>query len=123
MVTGCPVNDDIAESLLNLEQSGKDAMKSFEDRPTTKSPAELFFDPLKRSKFKSWNDSVKKATIKKSTKLQEVVFQRDILGILAASSYKDKSVIDIDASLCYPLALVSISLSSTDGKIRKTVLP
>ena len=121
LVSGCPVNDDIAESLLNLEKSGKDAMKSFEERLTTETPAKLFFDRLKRNKFKSWNDAVKKATIKKNGKLQELVFQRDILGILAASSYKEKSAVDIDAALCYPLAPVSMPLSSTDGTIRKTV--
>eukprot|EP00794_Sanderia_malayensis_P013273 gene13273-14641_t len=122
LVSGCPVSEEITESLLNLEKSRKDAMKSFEERLTSESPCELFFDPLRRNKYKSWNDAIKKAKIQKNGKLHELVFQRDILGILAASSCKENSGVDIDATLCYPLAPISMPLSSTDGTIRKTKL-
>ena len=49
------------------------------------------------------------------------MFQRDILGILVAHSYQYNSGIDIDSVLCYPLAPVSVPLSTPDGSIRKSV--
>ena len=81
----------------------------------------MFFSTLKRNKFKSWKDTSKKLVAKKDGKAKELVFQRDILGILVAHSYQYKSGIDIDVVLPYPLALVSVSLSTPDGAICKTV--
>ena len=52
---------------------------------------------------------------------QELAFQRDILGILVAHSCQYKSGIDIDVLLQYPLAPVSVPLSTPDGAICKTV--
>ena len=54
-------------------------------------------------------------------KAKELAFQRDILGILVAHSCQYKSRIDIDVVLQYPLAPVSVPLSTPDGAIRKTV--
>ena len=53
--------------------------------------------------------------------MKELTFQKDILGILVAHSYQYNSGIDIDPVLCYPLAPVSVPLSTPDGSIRKTV--
>ena len=50
-----------------------------------------------------------------------MAFQRDILGILVARSYQYNSSIYIDAVLCYPLAPVSIPLSTPDGSMKKMV--
>ncbi len=121
LVSGCPVQDEICESLLSLEEDGIDLMKSFENRLTTDPPTEAFFDPIKRKKWKSWKDTAKKIVVKKDRKEKELAFQRDILGILVARSYQYNSGIDIDAVLCYPLAPVSVPLSTPDGSMRKTV--
>ena len=45
----------------------------------------------------------------------------DILGILVPHSYQYNLGIDIDSVICYPLAPVSVPLSTPDGSIRKTV--
>ena len=45
----------------------------------------------------------------------------DILGILVAHPYQYNSSIDTDSVLCYQLTPVSVSLSTPDGSIRKTV--
>ena len=65
LVSGCPEDDEISESLLSLQNDGIQAMKSFETRLTTKEPAEMFFGTLKRNKFKSWKDTSKKFVAKK----------------------------------------------------------
>ena len=62
-----------------------------------------------------------KLVAKKDGKAKELAFQRDILGILVAHSCQYKSGIDIDVVLQYPLAPVSVPLSTPDGAIRKTV--
>ena len=62
-----------------------------------------------------------KIVIKKDGKVKELTFQRDILGSLVAHSYQYNSGIDTDSVLCYPLAPVSVPLSTPDGSIRKTV--
>ena len=54
LVSGCPFDDVVSDSLLALREDGIQAMNSFEARFTTKVPAELFFSPLKRNKIKSW---------------------------------------------------------------------
>ena len=96
-------------------------MESFETRLTTKEPTEMFFSTLKRNKFKSWKHTSKKLVAKKDGKAKELTFQRDILGILVAHSCQYKSGIDIDVVLQYPLATVSVPLSTPNGAIRKTV--
>ena len=121
LVSGRPVNDAICDSLLGLEKDGIRLMESFEERLTTDPTKATFFSPLKRNKYKSWKDSAKKIVIKKDGKVKELTFQRDILGILVAHSYQYNSGIDIDSVLCYPLAPVSVPLSTPDGSIRKTV--
>ena len=96
-------------------------MESFEERLTTDRTTATFFSPLKRNKYKSWKDSAKKIVVKKDRKVKELTFQRDILGILVAHSYQYNWGIDIDSVLRYPLAPVSVPLSTLDGSIRKTV--
>ena len=54
-------------------------------------------------------------------KTKELTFQRDILGLLVAYSNKHESGVDIKSALSFPLAPVSIPLSTADGAIRKTV--
>ncbi len=49
--------------------------------------------------------------------MQRVMFQRDIIGKLVALSHKHSAAIDVDSCLVYPLAPVSLSLSTPDRAI------
>ena len=53
--------------------------------------------------------------------MKQLTFQRNILGILVAHSYQYNSGTDINSVLCYPLAPVSVPLSTPDRSIQKTV--
>ena len=117
LVSGRPVDDAICDSLLGLEKDGIELMESFEEHLTTDPSRVTFFSHLKQNKYKSWKVSAKKIVIKKDGKVKELTFQRDILGILVAHSYQYNSGIDIDSVLCYPLAPVSVPLSTPDGSI------
>jgi hypothetical protein len=66
LVSGCPVDDAISESLLSLQDDCIQAMKSFE----------MFFGTLKRNKFKSWKDTSRKVVAKKGGKARVSVPKR-----------------------------------------------
>ena len=57
--------------------------------------------------------------IAKGGKEKKISMQRDILGKLVSISSTNKSVIDIEGALSYPLAPISMPLSNSDGIIRK----
>ena len=100
-------------------------MSEFQERISTTSesrPAEReFFSPNKKGKLSTFTNSAVKAKLKSETKTKELTFQRDILGMLVAFSSKHEAGIDLEKMLCFPLAPVSIPLSTPDGAIRKTV--
>ena len=63
----------------------------------------------------------KKVKVAAKDKSKGIVVHRDILGLLAAkSSHQQNAAINIDQSLCYPLALVPLSMRTSDGARRKT---
>ena len=82
---------------------------------------ENFFDPIRKCKPKTFTDSSRKSKVNIGSKCKEVMFQRDILGKLVALSHQQKTAVDLDSCLIYPLAPVSLPLSTPDGAIRKTV--
>ena len=53
-------------------------------------------------------------------KTKDVVVQRDILGLLAGKSCKEKMPINMNEALKYPLAPVPLSLATADGSRRST---
>ena len=61
-----------------------------------------------------------KTKVKVSGKSKDISIQRDILGLIVAASNKEKSAVDIEKALTYPLAPVSLPLASADGARRKT---
>ena len=120
LVSGCPVKESVISSLLNIEAKGTELMCEFEKRITADTPPAKFFDPIKREPLKTFKDSALKVKIKSKAKKKELVFQRDVLGMLVAYSNKHEAGIDLQNVLSFPLAPVSIPLSTLDGAIRKT---
>ena len=80
LASGRPVDDAICDSLLGLEKDGFGLMESSEERLTTDPNTVTFFIPLKRNKYKSWEDSAKKIVLKK-----DLTFQRDTLEIFGST--------------------------------------
>eukprot|EP00794_Sanderia_malayensis_P020967 gene20967-biopygen15473 len=121
LVSGCPVKQNISNCLLNIEERGTELMKEFERRLTTDAPAVKFFDLIKKEPLKTLKETAVKAKVKINGKVKVLAFQRDVLGILVSYSNKHEAGIDLENVFCYPLAPVSIPLSTADGSIRKTV--
>ena len=86
-----------------------------------KAPDQMFFSPIKKEPLKAFKDSCVKSKTKSDGMTKELTFQRDVLGMLVAYSNKHETGIDLERVLSYPLAPVSIPLSTPDGAIRKTV--
>ena len=104
IVSGCPTNDEISKSLLNLEKQGEEMMSEFIARFTANEqsesgPKEKFFSPIKKSKIKTFQDSAVKITVQKGNKCKEIAFQRDVLGMLVAHSNKENAGIFQQQSL------------------------
>ena len=124
LVSGYPAPEDVRECLLALESKGKELMDEFQERITTKSAESSktdFFSPIKKEKLKTFKDVAVKTKLKSKGKVKELTFQRDILGMLVAYSNKHELGVDLEKVLCFPLAPVSIPLSTPDGALRKTV--
>ena len=80
-----------------------------------------FFDPIKKNKYLTFEDTRVTTTIRKDGKQKEGACQRDVLGLLVSTSYKTKQPVDIEKDMSYPLAPVPLSLCTADGAKRKTV--
>ena len=117
--SGSPVSEEIKDCLLSVFERGKTRMIGFKDILCNNSSKNIF-SPITREVFKGFSDSNKKTKAKVSGKMQDLSVQKDVLGLLAAKSHECKSVIDIQKSLTYPLAPVSLPLASADGAMRKT---
>ena len=79
------------------------------------------FDPIKKEPLATFNSSSAKAKVKVNGKEKELTFQRDVLGTLVAHSSKHEAGVDLETRPSFPLAPVSIPLSTPGGSIRKTV--
>lgn len=121
LVSGYPAEENITNCLLSMETRGKVRMEEFKKRQT-KSPAnKQFFEPIKREPLATFKSSSLKTKLNVKGKEKELTFQRDILGILVAYSNKHDAGVDLESTFSYPLAPVSVPLSTADGAIRKTV--
>ena len=121
LVSGGAVNESISDSLLSAQKNGQELMKDFINRITVKENKDKFSDTIKRFRLKTIQDSFVKAKVSKNGKEGEVRVQRDILCKLVSLSNSNKSAIDLEAALNFPLAPVCLPLSNCDGTIRKTV--
>ena len=121
LVSGHPAQEEVCNCLLELESRGKQLMGGFEDRLSMKSREPDVFSPIKRLPLKTFENLSRKASCKSEGKAIELKFQRDILGILVAYSNKQETGVDLAKVLSFPLAPISIPLSTADGALTKTV--
>ena len=104
-----------------MEKAGEEMLHEFEERMSSSESTKKFFDPIRKCKPITFTDSSRKSKVNIGGKCKEVMFQRDILGKLVALSHQRKTAVDLHSCLIYPLAPVSLPLSTPDGAIRKTV--
>ena len=120
ITSGTYTSNDVSECLLTIFERGKIRMMEFKERISKNASNKYIFDPIKREKWKSFEDTVKRTTkIKIDGKIKDIVEQKNILGLLAAISDQSKLAVDIKNALSFPLASVSLPLALADGAVRK----
>ena len=117
MSSGAPVEQGVAESMINVVEHGTHKYKEFVSKRLESGNKQLFA-PIPRSQLKTFRDSNKKSKVTAKGKIKEMVFERDILGKLLALSNKHNSPVDIHKLLTYSLAPVPLCLSNADGTRR-----
>jgi len=123
IVSGKSLPDDVAAHLLSTQQRGRELYNAFNSRLDTEKNGETtrFFNPISRVPWRSFQDNLKKTTVKSAAgKTKDVTVQRDILGLLAGKSCKENMSVDLDKALKYPLATVPLPLATADGSRRTT---
>ena len=116
LASGSYLPDDVAESLLSVQERGTLSRDTFFERLNSESANEtLYFSPIKRVEWKSFTDVSKKLKISAKGKSKEITVQRDILSILVAKPQQHNAAININKALCYPLAPVPLSMATCDG--------
>ena len=121
LASGKPVRDEIADSLLTLEEHGSTMIDDFCKRISSdKDGKMLFFNPTTRAPWKGFVDTGCKAKLMRKNESKDIKVQQDILGLLAAKSQQQRASVNIDEALYYPLAPVPLSLTTCDGARRKT---
>ena len=120
IASGQAIDDSIKESLLSLEKAGKQLMSEYIKRMSTETHSEsTVMDKIKQYKMKNFLASNLLFKVKQNEKTTKIRLQRDILGKLAQSSYRNNAYIDVENLLKYPLAPVCLALGNSDGTIRK----
>ena len=117
--SGIPVNDDLAEDILQTKDCGINSYNEFVEK-RTKSQAVKIHDPIKRQKVSLFKNTTGKVILKQKGNEKTIEVNRDVLAKLLALSTKHNKVIDFEVALTYPLSPVPISLSHPDGTRRKT---
>ena len=81
ITSGTYTSNDISECLLTIFEKGKIRMVEFKERISKNVSNKYIFDPIKREKWKSFQDTVKRTTkIKIDGKVKDIVEQKNILG-------------------------------------------
>ena len=119
LVSGRPVSDHVADSLLNAMDSGRTAHTEFLKRLDING-SKSFFDGITKTNPKTFQDEKLKLKLKKADN-SEVTVHRDVLGTLLAISNKENKLVDINKALGpFPCSTVCAPLSTNDGANRKT---
>ena len=121
MASGRPLSEEASSSLLSAEERGQIRYEAFNQRLDIDDQSSItFFDAIKRVPWRDFGNNDRKTKVTTKGKSKDVKVQRDILGILVATSYKEKSIVDIDKALSFPRSPVPLSLATADGMRRKT---
>ena len=89
ITSGTYTSNDISECLLTIFERGKIRMVEFKERISKNASNKYIFNPIKREKWKSFKDIVKRTTkINIDAKIKDVVKQKISLGYLQQNQIK-----------------------------------
>ena len=89
ITSGTYTSNDISECLLTIFERGKIRMVEFKERISKNASNKHIFDPIKRKKWKSFEDTVKRTTkIKIDGKIKDIAEQKLSLAYLQQNQIK-----------------------------------
>ena len=113
--------DEISDNLLFIQELGEYLREEFYKRLQVGSEnQDIYFSPISRVQLKGFTSIGKKVRISAGEQSKEVTAQWDILCLLAAKSQQHDAAINIEKTLCYPLASVPLAMATCDDAQRKT---
>ena len=104
LVSGTAVTDDISDSILQIEETGKKLAMDFEGRMYS-DHAKAFFYSIKKNQYKTFASAEKKVKLKNSAN-EEIKIQKDVLGTLLAESSEAGTPVDVEKVLAFPLIVL-----------------
>ena len=95
-------------------------MSEYKERMSAEKYSEsAMMDKIKQYKMKNFTASYLSFKVKRHS-ITDIRLQRDILGKLDQSPFRNKALVDVENLLKYPLALVCLALGNSDGTTRST---
>ena len=97
IISGSHTSNHNSECLLTIFERGKIRTVEFKERITKNESNKNIFDPIKREKWKSFENTVNRTTtIKIGAKINDIVEQKkNILGLIGVKPGLSKSAVDI----------------------------
>ena len=117
--TGLHASPEVQESLLRAVEKGEAMRDSFVESAFSLTSEKSFYDPLQRSRLKTFSDMAKPTVVRCAGKAIEVTINPEIVfrRALAISKARDFTM---DGLVQHPVTAVPTALFHEDGKMRRT---
>ena len=116
--TGIEATTEVRDSLLGAKNGGFSACLDFISTRCSSSPKLDFFDPLPKSKYKTFKDLKKVVKVSAKDRVLPLKMDRTLFARMALSGQFRK--IDLKTVFMYPLGPLPWSLADAYGLLRKT---
>ena len=119
--TGLHASHDIEDSLLKSVETGRTKMKMFVDSSLSTDKSGSFYNPIKRSGLKTFEDMNPKVQLKcKSGQVVKGHLNPELVFRRALSLTKCRDDVSVETVLSYPICPIPTALFHDDGTMRKT---
>ena len=112
--SGIPVNDQLADEILNTNKLGKELAKNFGTERLMVNEKKKFHNALPNTKFAAFKMTAKSAKVERNNKPRSIEVNRDILSWLVNLSVSSEMVINYEKVMEYPLSPVPLSIATTE---------
>ena len=119
--TGMHASKEVQDSLLNSINEGTQRVKSFVDGSLSNGQSRSFYNPISRSKLKSFEDMTKKTKLKcRSGDTVNVHINPELVFRRALALANCREDVTVEKVLSYPIGPIPTSMFHDDGTMRKT---
>ncbi|CAC5408182.1 unnamed protein product [Mytilus coruscus] len=119
--TGMHASKEVQDSLLNSIDEGTQRVKSFVNGSLSNGQSRSFYNPIARSKLKSFEDMTKKTKLKcRSGDTVNVHINPELIFRRALALANRREYVTVEKVLSYPIGPIPTSMLHDDGTMRKT---